>query len=58
MVSAEAELDFDKGYHVNLDGTRALLEAIRHAGDGYRPKLVYTSSMAVYGAPFPIRDPR
>jgi len=58
VVSAEAELDFDKGYRVNLDGTRALLEAIRHAGGGYRPKLVYSSSMAVYGAPFPdsIRD--
>src|SRR5262245_53407055 len=53
VVSAEAELDFDKGYHVNLDGTRALLEAIRHTGDGYRPKLVYTSSMAVFGGPFP-----
>ena len=53
VVSAEAELDFDKGYHVNLDGTRALLEAIRLAGERYRPKLVYSSSMAVYGAPFP-----
>src|SRR5262249_25274943 len=27
VVSGEAELDFDKGYRVNLDGTRALLEA-------------------------------
>ena len=53
VVSAEAELDFDKGYRVNLDGTRALLEAIRRIGDGYRPKLIYTSSMAVFGAPFP-----
>jgi D-erythronate 2-dehydrogenase len=53
VVSAEAELDFDKGYRVNLDGTRALLEAIRHAGDDYRPKVIYTSSMAVFGAPFP-----
>src|SRR5262249_56873415 len=53
VVSAEAELDFDKGYHTNLDGTRALLEAIRRAGDGYRPKLVYSSSIAVFGAPFP-----
>src|SRR5262245_12764760 len=53
VVSGEAELDFDKGYHVNLDGMRALLEAIRTVGDGYRPKLVYTSSIAVYGAPFP-----
>jgi nucleoside-diphosphate-sugar epimerase len=53
VVSGEAELDFDKGYRVNLDGTRALLEAIRATGGGYRPKLVYTSSIAVFGAPFP-----
>ena len=53
VVSGEAELDFDKGYHVNLDGMRALLEAIRATGDGYRPKVVYTSSIAVFGAPFP-----
>src|SRR5215471_7528344 len=53
VVSGEAELDFDKGYRVNLDGTRALLEAIRATGDGYRPKLVFTSSIAVFGAPFP-----
>src|SRR5262249_51451176 len=51
--SPEPDLDSAKGYHVNLDGTRALLEAIRHAGHGYRPKLVYTSSMAVFGGPFP-----
>ena len=53
VVSGEAELDFDKGYRVNLDGTRALLEAIRASGHGYRPRLVYTSSIAVFGAPFP-----
>jgi nucleoside-diphosphate-sugar epimerase len=53
VVSGEAELDFDKGYHVNLDGMRALLEAVRATGDGYRPKIVYTSSIAVFGAPFP-----
>src|SRR6516165_9479955 len=53
VVSGEAELDFDKGYRVNLDGTRALLEAIRATGDGYRPRLVYTSSIAVFGGPFP-----
>ena len=53
VVSGEAELDFDKGYRVNLDGTRALLEAIRVSGGGYRPRLVYTSSIAVFGAPFP-----
>src|SRR6266540_3826792 len=53
VVSGEAETDFDKGYRVNLDGTRALLEAIRAAGPGYRPKVVFTSSIAVFGAPFP-----
>ena len=56
VVSGEAEIDFDKGYHVNLDGTRALLEAIRHA-DGYKPKVIFTSSIAVYGAPFPFAIP-
>jgi nucleoside-diphosphate-sugar epimerase len=53
VVSGEAELDFDKGYRVNLDGMRALLEAIRKNANGYRPKFVYTSSIAVFGAPFP-----
>ena len=52
-MSGEAETDFDKGYHVNLDGSRALLEAIRTAGGGYKPKVIFTSSIAVYGAPFP-----
>src|SRR5579871_2059011 len=53
VVSAEAELNLDKGYRGNLDGMRALLEAVRCAGNGYRPKLVYSSSIAVFGAPFP-----
>ena len=52
VVSGEAELNFEKGYHVNLDGMRALLEAIRKTGDGYKPRVIYTSSMAVFGAPF------
>jgi nucleoside-diphosphate-sugar epimerase len=53
VVSGEAELDFEKGVHVNLDGSRALIEAIRAAGDSYCPRLVFTSSIAVFGAPFP-----
>ena len=53
VVSGEAELDFEKGVHVNLDGSRTLIEAIRAAGDGYCPRLVFTSSIAVFGAPFP-----
>jgi nucleoside-diphosphate-sugar epimerase len=53
VVSGEAETDFEKGYRVNLDGTRALLEAVRLTGGGYNPKFVFTSSIAVFGAPFP-----
>jgi nucleoside-diphosphate-sugar epimerase len=53
VVSGEAELDFEKGVRVNLDGSRALIEAIRLAGDGYCPRVVFTSSIAVFGAPFP-----
>ena len=53
VVSGEAEADFDKGYRVNLDGTRRLLDAIREAGGGYRPRVVFTSSIAVFGPPFP-----
>jgi D-erythronate 2-dehydrogenase len=50
IVSGEAEQDFDKGYRINMDGTRALLEAIRHSG--HKPRLVFASSIAVFGAPF------
>src|SRR5215472_13802768 len=53
IVSGEAEADFEKGYRVNFGGIRELLEAIRLTGDGYRPKLVFASSIAVFGAPFP-----
>jgi nucleoside-diphosphate-sugar epimerase len=55
VVSGEAEADFDKGYRINLDGTRLLLEAIRRAGETqpYCPRLVFTSSIAVFGSPFP-----
>src|SRR6185436_133847 len=55
VVSGEAEADFDKGYRVNLDGTRALLEAVRAAG--YAPRLVLASSIAVFGAPLPTPIP-
>ena len=53
IVSGEAEADFEKGYRINLDGTRDLFEAIRLAGDDYRPRVVFASSIAVFGAPFP-----
>lgn len=55
IVSGEAEADFDRGYRINLDATRALFEAIRQEGlkSPYKPRLVFTSSIAVFGAPFP-----
>jgi D-erythronate 2-dehydrogenase len=53
IVSGEAEADFEKGYRINLDGTRQLFEAIRKVGDGYAPRMVFTSSIAVFGSPFP-----
>jgi nucleoside-diphosphate-sugar epimerase len=54
IVSGEAEIDFDKGYRINLDGTRQIYEAIRQEGvkAPYHPRVVFTSSIAVYGAPF------
>jgi D-erythronate 2-dehydrogenase len=59
IVSGEAETDFEKGYRVNLDGTRALFEAIRASNieSGYKPRVVFTSSCAVFGAPFPASIP-
>ena len=57
IVSGEAEADFDKGYAVNLDGTRSLFEAIRREGqrEPYCPRLLFASSIAVFGEPFPDR---
>ncbi|MBZ9935600.1 SDR family oxidoreductase [Mesorhizobium sp. BR1-1-16] len=59
IVSGEAELDFDKGYRINLDGTRFLFDAVRleSAKGLYKPRLVFTSSIAVFGAPFPATIP-
>jgi nucleoside-diphosphate-sugar epimerase len=56
IVSAQAEADFDLGWRVNLDGTRALLEACRAAGS--RPRVVFTSSVATFsgGQQAVIRD--
>ncbi|WGH77565.1 D-erythronate dehydrogenase [Jannaschia ovalis] len=52
VVSGEAEADTAKGYAVNLHGTVALCEAIAAQPD-YCPRLVFTSSIAVFGAPLP-----
>lgn len=57
IVSGEAEVDFEKGYAVNLDGSRYIFDAIRAENilseGAYRPRVVYASSVAVFGAPFP-----
>ena len=52
IVSGEAEADMAKGYATNLDASRALFEAIA-AVPGYHPRVVFASSIAVFGAPFP-----
>jgi nucleoside-diphosphate-sugar epimerase len=56
VLSGEAEADFEKGYRINLDGTRQLFEAIRHEGlkAPYQPRVVFASTIAVFGAPFPL----
>jgi len=55
IVSGEAEADFNKGYAINLDGTRFLFDAVRleNGKSHYKPRLVFSSSIAVFGAPFP-----
>ena len=55
IVSGEAEADFSKGYRINLDGTRGLFDAIREENgrSGHCPRVVFASSIAVFGAPFP-----
>ena len=59
IVSGEAELEFEKGWQINMAGSWSLLEALRvhhdQSGGSYRPKLIFTSSIAVFGAPFPAR---
>jgi len=51
IVSGQAEADFDLGMRINVDASRALLEACRAAG--HRPRVVFTSSVAVYGGDLP-----
>jgi D-erythronate 2-dehydrogenase len=51
IVSGQAEADFDLGMRINLDASRLLLEACRQRG--HRPRVVFTSSVAVYGGDLP-----
>ncbi len=56
IVSGQAEADFDLGMRINLDASRTLLEVCR--ARGHRPRVVFTSSVAVYGGTLPevVRD--
>lgn len=59
IVSGEAEADFEKGWAVNMMSMWHLLEALRAehdaSGKSYVPRMVFTSSIAVFGGPFPDR---
>ena len=56
IVSAHAEEDFDAGWSINMMGTLNVLERARELGS--KPRVVFTSSIAVYGGevPDPIVD--
>ncbi|MDJ0640695.1 MAG: SDR family oxidoreductase [Paracoccaceae bacterium] len=57
IVSGEAEADFELGWSVNMDAFRVFLDTFRaevEASNGsYKPQIIFTSSIAVFGAPFP-----
>lgn len=59
IVSGDAEKNFDRGWQINARGSWRLLEALRQehdsSGGAYVPKLVFTSSIAVFGPPYPDR---
>ena len=56
VVSGEAEREFDKGWQVNMFHMWHLLELLRSeniaSGGDYCPKVIFTSSVAVFGGPF------
>ncbi|KGH18209.1 D-erythronate dehydrogenase [Comamonas thiooxydans] len=51
IVSGHAEADFDLGMRINFDATRLILERARKNGN--RPRVVFTSSVAVFGGDLP-----
>ncbi len=59
VVSGEAERDYAKGWTTNMSPMWELLEALRErheaSGGEYVPRIVFTSSIAVFGGPFPDR---
>ncbi|MBW8637029.1 SDR family oxidoreductase [Hoeflea sp. WL0058] len=57
IVSGEAETNFEKGWNTNARGSWQFLEALKQVHEAtegqYRPRLVFTSSIAVFGGPYP-----
>lgn len=57
IVSGESETNFEKGWAINMMSMWHLLEALRiehdASGGTYVPRVVFTSSIAVFGAPYP-----
>ncbi len=57
MVSGESEIAFERSWLTNMQSFWSFLEALRaeHEASGgvYVPRFVFTSSIAVFGAPFP-----
>jgi nucleoside-diphosphate-sugar epimerase len=51
IVSGQAEAEFDLGMRINFDATRLILEQARKNGN--RPRVVFTSSVAVFGGDLP-----
>lgn len=52
VLSGQSEAEFDLGLKINVDATRALLEACRHRAKK-PPRFIFTSSLAVFGGPMP-----
>ena len=61
IVSGEAEANFTKGWEINARGGWHFLEALRQRHEvsmgKYVPKLVFASSIAVFGPPYPEQIP-
>lgn len=57
IVSGQAEAEFDLGWTINMMSMWHLLKALKDeheaSGGSYRPRVVFTSSIAVFGGPFP-----
>jgi nucleoside-diphosphate-sugar epimerase len=53
IVSGQAEADFELGMRINFDATRLILERARKNGN--RPRVVFTSSVAVFGGDLPAK---